>query len=86
MYVLQRQDKILSENNINIAKGVKDLKSGGVAASRRPVLNDLNSNLQVNQRGRIAVTTKPAISAKPTTTVTKSTNRIVSKYVYKYYN
>jgi len=86
MYILQKQDKVVSENNVNISKGVKDLKRSGLTASRRPVLNDLNSNLQVNQnvnqRGKV---TKPVITiTKPTTTISKPTTRLASKYVFNY--
>lgn len=72
LYILQRQNKVLSENSMNITKGVKDLKPSGLAATRRPVLNDISSNLPINQngnqRGKIAFT-------KPTT-------RLASRYVY----
>lgn len=78
-----KQDKLVSENNTNITKGVKDFKSSGLTVSRRPVLNDLNSNLQVNQnfnhRGKIAIT-KPTITIpKPTTTTTKQTTTTTTK-------
>lgn len=57
---------------MNMPKGIKDLKNGGLSVARRPVLNDISSNLQINQngnqRGKVAVT-------KPTT-------RLASKYVY----
>ncbi|XP_050432110.1 G2/mitotic-specific cyclin-B [Adelges cooleyi] len=63
-----RQDKVLSEN---ISRGAKDLKSG-ITAPRRPVLNDISSNLQptqnANQKGKIAV-------PKPSTRLTANLNR-----------
>lgn len=59
-------------------RGVKDIKSNGVTASRRPVLNDISSNLQINlngnHKGNITIS-KPAIATKPTT-------RFTAKYVY----
>lgn len=62
-----------SENNI--PKGIKDLKSNGGPAPRRPALNDIiNSNLQTNQKGKTTL-------IKPTITVTKPTTRIAAKYV-----
>ncbi|XP_025412607.1 G2/mitotic-specific cyclin-B isoform X3 [Sipha flava] len=65
-----RQDKVYSENNV--PKGVKDLKSSGVLATRRPVLNDLSSNLQnnqnANQKSKIIIT-------KPTTRLATNLNR-----------
>lgn len=74
MCTLQRQDRALNENNIQ--KGIKDLKSTSTIGPRRPVLNDISSNLQVNQnanqRGKIAIT-KPL--AKPVT-------RLTAKYVF----
>jgi len=99
MYIFfQKQDKLVSENNTNITKGGKDFKSSGLTVSRRPVLNDLNSNLQVNQnfnhRGKIAITKPKATTTttkqtttttikSTTTTTTKPITRLASKYVYK---
>lgn len=68
IYIIQRQDKVYSENNV--PKGVKDLKSSGVLATRRPVLNDLSSNLQNNQNA----------NQKSKITITKPTTRLATKY------
>jgi hypothetical protein len=74
LYLFQRQDKVYSENNI--PKAVKDSKSSGIIAPRRPVLNDISSNLQINQnanqKGKITIT-------KPTIQITKPTTRLASK-------
>lgn len=75
LYVSQRE-KVLSENNI--PKGVKDIKSSGIIAPRRHVLNDISSNLQVNhngnQRGKITLN-------KPNISISKPATRLTSKYV-----
>ncbi|XP_050539301.1 G2/mitotic-specific cyclin-B2 [Daktulosphaira vitifoliae] len=64
-----RQENILSENS---SRGTKDLKSSGIIAPRRPVLNDISSNLQPSQnpiqRTKIAI-------AKPVTRLTTNLNR-----------
>lgn len=78
LYNLQKQDKVHSENNIIIAKGVNNLKNSSVATFRRPVLNDISSNLQTNkndQKGKIAI-------SKSTVAITKPITRLTSKYVY----
>lgn len=76
LHILQRQEKVLSENNV--PKGVKDVKSSGIIAPRRPVLNEISSNLQVNQngnqKGKITIN-QPNISiSKPSTRLTTKNN------------
>jgi len=73
-YVLYVQrEKVLSENNI--PKGVK---ISSILAPRRPVLNDISSNLQVNQHGnqRGKITTN-----KPNISISKPSTRLTAKYV-----
>lgn len=63
--------------NTNL-KAVKNPKNSGIIAPRRPVLNDISSNLQINQntnqKGKITIT-------KPTIQLKKPTTRLTSKYV-----
>ncbi|XP_025201193.1 G2/mitotic-specific cyclin-B2 [Melanaphis sacchari] len=80
-----RQDKVYSENNI--PKAVKDSKSSGIIAPRRPVLNDISSNLQINQnanqKGKITIT-KPTIQVtKPTTRLASNLNRTTTSITSK---
>ncbi|VVC39369.1 Cyclin, N-terminal,Cyclin-like,Cyclin, C-terminal domain [Cinara cedri] len=68
-----RQDKVLSENNV--PRGVKDLKNNGIIGPKRPVLNDISSNLQTNQnanqKGKTTI-------IKPSITITKPTTKIAT--------
>lgn len=70
---------MLSENNI--PKAIKGLKSSNITAPKRPVLNDISSNLQVNQnvnqRGKITIN-------KPNISISKPTTRLTTKYVFVY--
>lgn len=70
---------MLSENNI--PKGIKALKNSNITAPKRPVLNDISSNLQVNQngnqRGKITIN-------KPNISISKPTTRLTTKYVFFY--
>lgn len=45
----------------------------GVPGPRRPVLNDISSNLLTNQKGKITTT-------KPTITISKPITRTAAKY------
>lgn len=64
--ILQRLNKVLSENNMNIIEGDENLKISSLVVSRKPVLNDIFINLQVNQNDnqieKISITKPTTIS------------------------